>query len=74
MKKYISSAISLTAICAVVSLLLALTNYITAPIIEKNQNDEQINAESNNLKETKEETTIENNLNEEQINKETITK
>ena len=42
-------------------------------VIEKNQNDEQIDAESNNLKENKEETTIENNLNDEQINKETIT-
>ncbi len=38
MKKNIKSVVVLTAICAVMSLLLALTNYITAPIIEKNQN------------------------------------
>lgn len=37
MKKYIGSAISLTAICAAVALLLALTNSITAPIIEEQQ-------------------------------------
>ena len=34
--KYIKSVIALTAICAAISLLLALTNSITAPIIEKN--------------------------------------
>ena len=38
MKKYISSAVSLTVICGVVSLLLAVTNYITAPIIKEQQN------------------------------------
>lgn len=38
MKKYISSALSLTVICAVVALLLAVTNHITAPIIEEQQN------------------------------------
>lgn len=37
MKKHLTSVIALTAICAVVALLLALTNSITAPIIEKNQ-------------------------------------
>lgn len=37
MKKHLSSIISLVAICAVVSVLMALTNHITAPIIEKNQ-------------------------------------
>ena len=34
--KYIKSVIALTAICAAISVLLALTNSITAPIIEKN--------------------------------------
>ncbi len=38
MKKNLKSVVVLTAICAVMSLLLAVTNYITAPIIEKNQN------------------------------------
>ena len=37
MKKYISSAVSLTAICAAVALMLAATNSITAPIIEEQQ-------------------------------------
>lgn len=37
MKKYIGSAVSLTAICAVVALLLALTNHITAPIIKEQE-------------------------------------
>jgi len=37
MKKYIGSAVSLTAICAVVALLLALVNYITAPIIKEQE-------------------------------------
>ncbi len=36
MKKYIKSVIALTVICAVVAMLLAVTNYITAPIIEEN--------------------------------------
>ena len=36
MKNYIKSVIVLTAICAVVATLLAVTNSITAPIIEKN--------------------------------------
>lgn len=34
--KYIKSVIALTAICAVISVLLAITNLITAPIIEEN--------------------------------------
>lgn len=38
MKKNLKSVISLTAICAVVALLLSLTNQITAPIIEKAEN------------------------------------
>ncbi len=37
MKKYLKSIIALTVICAVVTVLLAVTNQITAPIIEKNQ-------------------------------------
>lgn len=37
MKKHIKSVISLTAICAVVALLLSLSNYITAPIIKKQE-------------------------------------
>ena len=37
MKKHLSSIISLTVICAVVAALLAGTNSLTAPIIEKNQ-------------------------------------
>ena len=36
MKKYIKSVISLTVICAAVATLLAVTNFVTAPIIEKN--------------------------------------
>lgn len=36
MKKYIKSIISLTVICAVIAVALAVTNLITAPIIEKN--------------------------------------
>lgn len=36
MKKHLRSIISLTVICAVVAALLAVTNKITAPIIEKN--------------------------------------
>lgn len=36
MKKHLRSIISLTVICAVVAALLAVTNTITAPIIEKN--------------------------------------
>ena len=34
--KYFKSVIALTAICAVISILLAITNLITGPIIEKN--------------------------------------
>lgn len=37
MKKQLKSVISLTTICAVVSLLMALTNFITAPIIEEQE-------------------------------------
>ena len=36
MKNYIKSVVALTAICAVVAILLAVTNFITAPVIEKN--------------------------------------
>lgn len=36
MIKHLKSVISLTAICAAVAVLLAVTNYITAPVIEKN--------------------------------------
>ena len=36
MKNYIKSVGALTVICAVIAILLALTNSITAPIIEKN--------------------------------------
>lgn len=36
MKSYIKSVIALTVICAVVATLLAVTNYVTAPIIEEN--------------------------------------
>lgn len=36
MKNYIKSIISLTVICAVVAIALGATNYVTAPIIEKN--------------------------------------
>ena len=39
MKKHIKSVISLTAICAVVAILLGITNGITAPIIEKQESD-----------------------------------
>lgn len=38
MKKHIKSVVSLTAICAVVAILLALTNHVTAPMIEKQEN------------------------------------
>ena len=37
MKKSIQSTLVLVCICAAVSLMLAVTNAITAPIIEKNQ-------------------------------------
>ncbi|MBQ4333548.1 MAG: FMN-binding protein [Clostridia bacterium] len=37
MKNHIKSILSLTVICAVVTVLLAGTNMLTAPIIEKNQ-------------------------------------
>ena len=36
MKNYIKSIISLVVIIAVVTVALAATNYVTAPIIEKN--------------------------------------
>ena len=36
MKKYIKSVIALTVISAVVAVLLAVTNFVTAPIIEEN--------------------------------------
>lgn len=38
MKKSLKSIVVLTGICVVISLMLAATNAITAPIIEKNQN------------------------------------
>ncbi len=37
MKKSIKSIVSLVCICSVVAVLMALTNYFTAPIIEKNE-------------------------------------
>lgn len=36
MKKYVKSVISLTSICAVIAILLSITNYITAPVIAEN--------------------------------------
>ena len=36
MMKHLKSVISLTAICGVVAILLAVTNFVTAPVIEKN--------------------------------------
>lgn len=39
MKKHLKSVISLTAICAVVAILLGIANYVTAPIIEKQESD-----------------------------------
>ena len=36
MKKYIKSVVSLTSICAVIAILLSITNYITAPVIAEN--------------------------------------
>jgi len=44
MKKHLKSVITLTAICAVVSLLMAITNSITAPIIEKRKNEASFEA------------------------------
>ena len=38
MNKRIFGIISLTSICVVVSVLLALTNYITSPIIKEQEN------------------------------------
>ena len=38
MKKHIKNVLSLTVICAVMALLLALTNSITAPIIKEQEN------------------------------------
>ena len=37
MKKYIKCVLALTLICSFVAVLMALTNYITAPIIAENQ-------------------------------------
>lgn len=39
MKNHIKNVVSLTVICAVISLLLALTNHITAPVIKKQEAD-----------------------------------
>lgn len=36
MKKYIKSVVSLMAICAVIAILLSVTNYVTAPVIAEN--------------------------------------
>ncbi len=36
MKTYIKSIVALTVICSVVAILLSVTNYVTAPIIEEN--------------------------------------
>jgi len=36
MKKHLTSIISLTIICAITAVLLAVTNYITKPVIQKN--------------------------------------
>ena len=38
MKQHIRSVLTLVCICAAVALMLAVTNYFTAPIIEQNQN------------------------------------
>lgn len=38
MKTHLKNLLVFVSICAVITLLLATTNYITAPIIEKNQN------------------------------------
>lgn len=38
MKKHLRSIISLTSICAAVAILMAVTNFVTAPVIEKQQN------------------------------------
>ncbi len=38
MKEYIKSVIALTVICAVLAVILAVTNGITAPIIKENEN------------------------------------
>ena len=38
MKKAIKSTVVLVGICAVMAILLALTNALTAPIIAENQN------------------------------------
>ena len=38
MKKFVKSTLVLVCICSVMAILLALTNLITAPIIQKNQN------------------------------------
>lgn len=38
MKKHLKSIISLTSICAVVAILMSITNYITAPIITEQEN------------------------------------
>ncbi len=37
MQKYIKSVVSLTVICAVIAVLLGITNYFTAPIIKKQE-------------------------------------
>ena len=37
MKSGVKNTLVLVAICAVMALLLAVTNYITAPVIAKNQ-------------------------------------
>lgn len=39
MKNHIKSVVTLTAICAIVAILMGVTNYITAPIIAKRQSE-----------------------------------
>ncbi len=38
MKKHLKSVISLTSICAVIAILMAVTNYVTEPIIKEQEN------------------------------------
>jgi len=39
MKKHLKTVISLTVICAVIAVLLGITNYVTEPIIKKQESD-----------------------------------
>ena len=38
MKKSVTSTLTLVCICAVIAVMLAITNAVTAPIIEQNNN------------------------------------